>query len=135
MTIVIQPIEIAWDRLHTLIPVFPIRTQQQYERAIETLNNLLDIVRDDENHPLYDLVDTLGTLIQAYEQNHYPKIDVSGLDVLKYLMDEHHITVADLPEMGDKEYVTDILNGKQHLTVNDIKVLSQRFNVSAATFV
>lgn len=135
MTIAIRPLEIAWDRLQTLIPVFPIRTQQQYERAIATLNNLLDIVRDNEAHPLYDLVDTLGTLIQAYEESYCPEITVSGLDVLKYLMDEHHITIADLPEVGDKEYITNLLNGKQELTVNDIKVLSHRFNVSAATFV
>jgi HTH-type transcriptional regulator/antitoxin HigA len=135
MTIAVRPLEVAWDNLHTLIPVFPIRTAQQYDRAIDTLNNLLDIVGENENHPLYDLVDILGTLIRAYEESHYPEVDVSGLDVLKYLMDEHNITVADLPELGDKEYVTNVLCGKQQLTVSDVKALSHRFNVSVATFV
>ncbi len=135
MTIATQPLAKAWDRLHTLIPVFPIRTSQQYERAIETLNDLLDIVGDDEKHPLYDLVDTLGTLIHAYEESQYPQTDISGIDVLKYLMGEHHVTVSDLPEVGDEEYLTDLLAGKQQLTVEDIKALSRRFQVSTATFV
>ena len=26
----------------------------------------------DEKHPLYDLLDTLGTVIYAYEEKHYP---------------------------------------------------------------
>jgi HTH-type transcriptional regulator/antitoxin HigA len=135
MTIAIQPLEIAWDKLHALIPVFPIRTPQQHERAIETLNNLLDIVGENERHPLYDLVDTLGTLIQAYEENHYPETGISGLDVLKYLMSEQNLKTEDLLEIGDKNYVSDLLAGKKTLTLGDVKALSRRFNLSVATFV
>ena len=135
MTIALQPLEIAWGKLHTLIPVFPIRTPQQYERAIETLNHLLETVGENEKHPLYDLLDTLGTLIRAYEENYCPRTEINGVDILKYLMNEQKITVNDLPELGNKAYITDLLTGKKQLTLSDAKALAQRFNLSVATFV
>lgn len=131
-TLAIKPLEVAWDRLHTLMPVFPIRNQQQYDQATEMLNSLLDIVGDDENHPLYDLLDTLGTLIRVYEESLYPEPDVNEIDVIKYLMAEHNI--SELPEIGDADYINDLLSGKQPLKIGDIKALSQRFNISVATF-
>jgi HTH-type transcriptional regulator/antitoxin HigA len=36
-----------------------------YDRALQQLNNLLDEIGDDTSHPLYDLLDTFGTLIHA----------------------------------------------------------------------
>jgi len=32
---------------------------------------LLDEIGDNERHPLYDLLDTLGTLIHVYEETHH----------------------------------------------------------------
>ena len=128
----IKPLEVAWDRLNTLMPVFPIRTQQQHNKAIEMLNGLLDIVGDNESHPLYDLLDTLGTLIRVYEESLYPEPDINEIDVLKYLMAEHNI--PDLPEIGDKHYIKALLSGQHQMTIGDVKALSQRFNVSVTTF-
>jgi hypothetical protein len=34
--------------------------EEYYAQATETLDELLDIVGDDESHPLYDLLDTLS---------------------------------------------------------------------------
>jgi HTH-type transcriptional regulator/antitoxin HigA len=62
--------------------VSPIRTEQQYDQAVEKLNALLDIVGDNEAHPLYALLDTLSILIQNYEESHFPEPSVSGIDVL-----------------------------------------------------
>lgn len=135
MTLAVQPLAAAWGNLHTLIPFFPIRDRQQYEQAAEALNNLLDIVGEDENHPLYDLTDTLGMLLFAYEEQHFAKPDACGADILRFLMEEHGLTAADLPEIGDELLLTDILAGNRSLTVDHVKVLSRRFHVAAATFV
>ncbi len=43
------------------------RTHEEYERAIVLLDELIDEVGEDERHPLASLMDTLGTLIEAYE--------------------------------------------------------------------
>ena len=135
MTIATQPLTQAWDALRVLVPVFPIRNERQYERALDTLNGLLDIVDDDETHPLYDLLDTLGILIHAYEESHYPAPEVTGIDVLRFLMNEHNLTPANLPELGDASIVSELLIGERPSSVEHIRALSQRFGLSPATFI
>ena len=52
--------------------------------------------KDAPDHPLYDLLDTLGTLIQVYDEEHYSIPEESGSGVLRFLMDEHGINQSDL---------------------------------------
>jgi HTH-type transcriptional regulator/antitoxin HigA len=131
----IEQLEDAWIHLQALVPMAAIRTEPQYDQALETLNRLLDTVGDDETHPLYDLLDTLGVLIHTYEESHAPARDISGIDVLKLLMEEHQLTTADLPELGTPAQVAEILAGLPALNVAQIHTLAKRFGVSAATFV
>ena len=58
--------------MQRLVPVAHIGSEQEYERAVEVLNTLLDVVRDDSTHPLYSLVSVFGDLIEAYEMNDEP---------------------------------------------------------------
>lgn len=134
-TLATDQIAQAWDNLQSLIPVSPIRDEQQYDQALEKLHELLDIVADDERHPLYEVMDTLGTLIHAYEENHYPALPVSGIAVLKFLMDEHQLDASNFPELGSDEAVSELLDGKRELSVENIRALSKRFNLLPATFI
>ncbi len=61
--------------------------------------------------------------------------DATGIDVLKFLMDEHGLAPSDLPEIGDKAVVSDLIAGKRQLDVENIKSLSKRFGLSPATFI
>lgn len=105
-----------------------------YTYSIDHLNDLLDEVGTDESHPLYELLDTLGTLIHAYEDEHETVPEASGIDALNYLMDEHGLKQSDLPEVGSQGVVSEILAGKRQLNVRQIKLLSQKFHVSPAVF-
>ena len=125
----------AWDTIQSHIPISPIRNKEQYDQAVEKLNELLEIVGDNEAHPLYDILDILGTLIHDYEETHHPAPDVNGIDVLKFLMAEHQLSPSNLPEIGDEETVSQLLAGKRELTVKNIRALSRRFGVSPATFI
>nr|VFJ45996.1 MAG: HTH-type transcriptional regulator / antitoxin HigA [Candidatus Kentron sp. FM]VFJ52192.1 MAG: HTH-type transcriptional regulator / antitoxin HigA [Candidatus Kentron sp. FM]VFK09139.1 MAG: HTH-type transcriptional regulator / antitoxin HigA [Candidatus Kentron sp. FM] len=60
----------AWLALRSVAPVSHIESEGDYEQATALLNGLLDIVRDDANHPLYSLVSVVGDLIEAYEIGH-----------------------------------------------------------------
>ncbi len=130
-----EQLEHSWRHLQALVPMSAIRTEPQYHQALETLNRLLETVGDDETHPLYELLDTLGVLIHTYEERQAPSRDAHGIDVLKLLMDEHQLTPVDLPELGTPAQVADLLAGRQVLTVAHIHILAQRFGLSAATFV
>ena len=69
MTGIPQELQQHWTAVS---PLLSIRNEQEYDLAVERLNRLLDEVGTDEQHPLYTLLDTLGTLIHAYEEEHHP---------------------------------------------------------------
>lgn len=130
-----QQIVEAWDALQSYIPIAPIRNEHQYDQDVAKLNELLDVVGDNDAHPLYEVLDTLGTLVHAYEESHYPAPEVTGIGVLKFLMEEHRLAPANLPELGSEEAVSELLAGKRDLTVENVRALSRRFGVSAASFI
>ena len=132
MNMIIQEIQPHWAAIR---PYLAIRNEQDYERAVAQLNQLLDEVGTDETHPMYEFLDTLGTLIEAYEETHHPIPQASGADVLRYLMTEHELRQSDLPEIGSQGVVSEILNGKRELNVRQIRILAERFHVSTAVFV
>ena len=115
-------------------PIFNVRNEAEYDAAIERLNQLIDAVGTDETHPLYTMLDTLGTLIHNYEEQHVPIPDAHGAAVLVYLMQEHDLRQSDLPEIGSQGVVSEILSRKRELNVRQIRALSQRFSVSPAVF-
>jgi HTH-type transcriptional regulator / antitoxin HigA len=132
MTAIPQELQHHWTAIS---PLLSIRNEREYDLAVERLNSLLDEVGTDEEHPLYTLLDTLGTLIHAYEEEHHPIPKCSGTDVLRFLMEEHSLTQADLPEIGSQSVISDILRGKRELSVRQIRALAMRFHVSPAVFI
>lgn len=62
----------AWETLRAVAPFAHIESESGYEQATALLNSLLDIVRDDADHPLYSLVSVIGDLIEAYEIDQEP---------------------------------------------------------------
>ena len=132
MTVIPQELQTHWTAIS---PLLSMRNEHEYDLALELLNRLLDEVGADEQHPLYTLLDTLGTLIHAYEEQHHPMPECSGVDVLRFLMDEHGLTQSDLSEVGSQGVISDILRGKRVLNVRQIRALAKRFQVSPAVFV
>jgi HTH-type transcriptional regulator/antitoxin HigA len=124
----------AWGTLQQLAPIAAIHTEEQYDRAAGLLEDLLDIVEDDEDHPLYELMDTLSILIHDYDEHHYQIPDATEGEVLQFLMEAHDLTPADLSELGEELVVLELLSGKRPFEVDHIRALSKRFHVSPATF-
>ena len=131
MSMTIKEIQPHWTVIR---PYLSIRNEEDYDRAIEQMNELIDNIGTDEDHPMYEFLDTLGTLIHAYEEKNYPMPSVGGAEVLRYLMEEHGLRQADLPEIGSQGIVSEILTGKRVLNVRQIQLLSKRFHISPAVF-
>lgn len=131
MTLATKELEVHWANI---APLLSIRNEREYNAAVKRLNGLLDEIGDNEKHPLYGLLDTLGTLIEIYEEEHYPIPDATGAEVLRFLMDEHGLTQSDLPEVGSQGVVSEILNDKRELNVRQIRFLAEKFKVSSAVF-
>ncbi len=71
-TLDIQRLVPAWQSLQSVAAVTHIDSEAAYAQTVTLLNNLLDVVRDDTQHPLYSLVSVVGDLIEAYEIEHEP---------------------------------------------------------------
>ena len=110
------------------------QSKTEYQRTVALLDELIDTIGDDEEHPLASLMDTLGTLVEAYEKEQYPMTDVSAKEVLRSIMEEFGLKKNDLPEIGSQSELSAILNGEQELNGQQVRALSDRFQVSPAVF-
>ncbi len=128
----LEKISHQWGALAYLLSV-P-RTESEYDNLVAFLDNLSDVVGNSEDHPLASLMETIGTLVEAYDNEHYPISEGDPIEAVKYLMEVHGLTESDLPEVGNQEVVSKILSGKQSLNVSHIRALSERFKVSPSTF-
>lgn len=117
-----------------IAPLLTIRNEEEYAQAIERLNDLIDEIGTNEQHPLYNFLDTLGTVIESYESEHYSIPNCSGSDVLAYLMEEHKLSLSDLPEIGTSTTIEAILNKEQILNLSQIQQLAKRFKVPPQVF-
>lgn len=48
--------------------IFVPHTEDEYERLVSFLDDLIDEVGEDETHPLASLMEIVGILIESYEQ-------------------------------------------------------------------
>jgi HTH-type transcriptional regulator/antitoxin HigA len=132
---VVEDITSRFQALTAVVPLHAIRTNEDYDKAVAVLNQLLDAGAADECSPLADLADALGALIGDYEDAHNPPIEVDPVATLRFLMEQHRLSQSDLPEIGSQGVVSEILRGKRDLNVRQIKKLASRFHVPASVFI
>jgi len=126
----------AWSVLHGALGLSDrIRDEAQCRHLAEFAESLAESLADDENEPLWGLVEIITKQIGDYEARHHPAPDVSGADMLHFLMEQHGLRQSDLPEIGGQSVVSEILSGKRALNVRQIRKLSWRFGVSPAAFI
>jgi HTH-type transcriptional regulator/antitoxin HigA len=117
------------------VPLRPIRTEEDYDAAVASLNSLLDAGAGDEGHPLANLVATLGELIGDYDDVHHAAQPVAAADILAHLMEAHGLRQGDLPEIGSQGVVSEVLRGRRELNLRQVRALARRFALPAAVFV
>ena len=106
----------------------PIRTESDYQSALQRLEEIF-------NAPIgtleSDEADILGLMIDEYEKKHYP-IDIPDpIEAIKIRMEELGLRQVDLVDaIGGKSRVSEILNRKRRLTVDMIRKLTTRLNIS-----
>jgi HTH-type transcriptional regulator/antitoxin HigA len=111
------------------------QNDKQYKKLVKVLDELIDEVGNNEKHQLAPLLETVGNLVEEYENDHFIQPNTEPIKVLKYLMDENYLTQKDLSIIGTQGVVSEILNGKRELNVRQIKALAEKFNVSPSVFI
>jgi HTH-type transcriptional regulator / antitoxin HigA len=70
-----RDIEQASNAWKSVAPVvFVPRSEEEYGRLVAILDELIDAVGEDEQHPLASLMEVIGTLIEKYEDEHVPEL-------------------------------------------------------------
>ena len=68
----VQTAQNVWPMLTEV--VFVPHAQSEYQRLTEVMDNLIDVVGEDEDHPLASLMEVIGVLIEKYEDEHVPEL-------------------------------------------------------------
>lgn len=125
----------AWEAFRAATDIAPIRNRTHYRRLVALLEAALAQTAGDASHPLMGLVDIVGDLIEDYEREHAVMPTATGVDALRFLMQQHGLRQTDLPELGSQGVVSEILSGKRELNLRQVRALAARFGLSPATFV
>jgi len=125
----------AWDAFRVATDIAPVRNKAHYRRMVAVLEALLDEAAGDESHPAMSLADIVGDLIEDYEARTHRLPPATGVQALKFLMEQHGLKQGDLSEVGSQGVVSEILSGRRELNVRQIRALAERFGVSASTFI
>lgn len=124
----------GWEAFQKTSGMRHIANDKDYEEVVALADALVDIGAMDEKHASHSLFAVLADLIYAYDQRNYRQADVHGVDLLRFLMEQHDLRQNQLPEIGTQSVVSEILAGKRDFTVTHIRGLSERFGLSPAVF-
>ena len=123
----------AYGELLTKIQPHVITTDAENEIALQNIERLLAIPQATAEEER--ILQLLLTVIEKYEDEHYPMDDVSPLDVLLHLMEANDLKQADLVNViGSSGVVSELVNGKRQISKNQAQALGKFFYVDPKLF-
>lgn len=125
----------AWRPFRDVLGFSAIQNAKDYKRASAVMNQLLDEIGEDENHPLADVLDYLGNQIAVYEAEHTNIPDAEPREVLRFLMEQHGLAQSDLADCMPQSRVSEILTGRRDISKELAKALAAKFEVSVGLFI
>src|SRR5262249_41618306 len=116
-------------------PLRPLRSEAALESAIAMVDTLTD--RAELSPDEQDYLDVLARLIEDYEDAHDPLPDLTGVEALRYLIEENGLSQAQLSRETGIPVTTlcEILTGKRGISPKVRAALAERFKVVPALFV
>jgi HTH-type transcriptional regulator/antitoxin HigA len=103
------------------------------EIALRNIERLLAIPQPTSEEER--ILQLLLTLVEKYENEHYPMNDASPLDILLHLMESNNLKQADLVNViGSSGVVSEVVNGKRQISKNQAQTLGKFFNVDPKLF-
>lgn len=110
----------------------PIRTEEDYEAACGRID---EIFHAEPGTPEDDELEILATLVEKYDDDHVHIRKPHPIEMIKMQMEALEVSPEDLAKhLGVSEgAVSDILDCKRALTLNDIRVLNKVLRINAET--
>lgn len=106
----------------------PLKSETDYRQALKRLEEIFDAPIGTAEG---DEADIIGLLVDEYEKKYYPIDAPDPIEAIKIRMEELQLKQVDLIEViGSKSRVSEILNRKRKLTIEMIRNLTKRLNLS-----
>ncbi len=116
-----------------IMDIKPIKNESDYQEALERLNQVFDAK---PGSPESDEADILAVLIDQYENRNYPIDGPDPIEAIKIRMEELQLKQVDIvKEFGGKSRVSEMLNRKRKLTLEMIRYLANKLNLSAGLLI
>jgi HTH-type transcriptional regulator/antitoxin HigA len=111
-----------------------IRTEKEYDHAIEQIEKLLkkgDRISAEEER----LLDLMSTLVEKYEDEHYPIGPAAPHEILQHLMEARSLRQKDIVHLfGSSGRASEAINGLRPISKIQAKALAEFFHVSTDLF-
>ncbi len=105
----------------------PIRTKKDYADAVQRMESLWGAKL---GTPHGDELDVLATLVDKYEEEHFPIDAPDPVDAIKYIIEERGIDRKDLIEiLGHRSKVSEVLARKRELSKTMIRSLHNSLGI------
>ncbi len=112
-----------------MMNIKPIHSEADYLESLARIDVLMDAK---PGTPEGDELDILATLVQAYEENHYP---VKAPDPVEFIKNVMEFLGLDQAEFGrllkSRPRASEILNRRRQLTLNQIRQITTAWKVPA----
>ena len=107
----------------------PIRTDEDYDRALARIDALMDAKR---GTPEFDELDVLVDLVELFESKREPMGFPSPLGAIRFRMEQGNLRPRDLiPFLGSRAKVSEVLSGRRAITMSMARALHKHFGIPA----
>ncbi|MBI3247078.1 MAG: transcriptional regulator [Deltaproteobacteria bacterium] len=107
----------------------PIKTDADHEAALAEIERLWGASL---GTPAGDRLDILATLVDAYENEHYPMDPPDPIEAIKFRIEQQGLTRKDLEGiLGTRTRVAEVLNRRRGLSIHMIRRLHEKLGISA----
>lgn len=112
-----------------------IETEEENEHFLAEVEKLID--KGDRRSPEEDkLLELMTTLIEDFEEKHYPIPDAPPHEVLQELMRSRGLRQRDLLDIfGSDGIASEVVNGKRNISRNQAKALAEFFRLPVDLFI
>ena len=110
----------------------PIRNDADLDWALKEIEQYFD-KSPTPGSPEADRFEVLATLIEAYEEKHYPIEPSDPISVIRFMLEQNGMKQSDLaPYVGGRGRASEIMNRKRPLNLAMIRRISEGLHIQSA---
>ena len=115
------------DRGDGVVTIRPIRNDRDHAAALRRIEKLMDA---EPGTTAADELDVLATLVEAYEDRHFPIDEPDPIEAIRFRMDQSGLTRRDLERfIGPRGRVSEVLNRQRPLSLRMIRALHRELGI------